>query len=115
MAMGFLTDMTGDGLTDIVRIRNGEVCYWPNMGYGQFGPKVTMGSAPAFDYPDLFDPTRIRMADVDGSGTTDIIYLGSESIVLWFNQAGNTWSAPQTISDFPLFNDEIGRASCRER
>src|SRR5271157_1131278 len=102
----FLADMTGDGLTDIVRIRGGEVCYWPNMGYGRFGPKVTMGSAPAFGHPDLFDPRRIRMADVDGSGTTDIIYLGSESIVLWFNQAGNTWSAPQTISDFPLFNDE---------
>jgi FG-GAP-like repeat len=25
----FLADMSGDGLTDIVRIRNGEVCYWP--------------------------------------------------------------------------------------
>ncbi|HYL97776.1 MAG TPA: SpvB/TcaC N-terminal domain-containing protein, partial [Blastocatellia bacterium] len=93
----FLADMSGDGLTDIVRIRNGEICYWPNMGYGRFGPKVTMGSAPAFDNPDLFDPKRIRMADVDGSGTTDIVYLGSESIVLWLNQAGNTWSQPQVI------------------
>src|SRR5262249_2334798 len=27
----FLADMSGDGLTDIVRIRNGEVCYWPNL------------------------------------------------------------------------------------
>jgi RHS repeat-associated protein len=102
----FLADMTGDGLTDIVRIRSGEVCYWPNMGYGRFGRKVTMGSGPAFGHPDLFDPRRIRMADMDGSGTTDIIYLGSESIVLWLNQAGNTWSVPQVISDFPLFNDE---------
>jgi len=102
----FLADMTGDGLTDIVRIRDGEVCYWPNMGYGRFGAKVTMGSAPVFGHPDLFDPRRIRMADVDGSGTGDIIYLGSQAIVLWFNQAGNSWSAPHTISDFPLFNDE---------
>jgi Salmonella virulence plasmid 65kDa B protein/FG-GAP-like repeat len=31
----FLADMSGDGLTDIVRIRNGEVCYWPNLGYGR--------------------------------------------------------------------------------
>jgi hypothetical protein len=29
-----LADMTGDGLTDIVRVRNGEICYWANLGYG---------------------------------------------------------------------------------
>jgi hypothetical protein len=33
-------DMGGDGLSDRVRIRNGEVVYWPNLGYGRFGPKV---------------------------------------------------------------------------
>ena len=42
----FTADMTGDGLTDIVRIRNGEVCYWPNLGYGRFGAKVTMDGSP---------------------------------------------------------------------
>ena len=28
----YLADMDGDGLTDIVRVRNGDVCYWPNLG-----------------------------------------------------------------------------------
>ena len=46
----FLADMSGDGLTDLVRIRNGEVCYWPNLGYGRFGAKVTMDDAPWFDH-----------------------------------------------------------------
>ena len=73
----YLADLSGDGLTDLVRIRNGEVCYWPNLGYGRFGAKVTMDNAPWFDNPDLFDPQRIRLADIDGSGTTDIIYLGT--------------------------------------
>ena len=44
----FLADMSGDGLSDIVRVRNGEVCYWPNLGYGRFGAKVTMDRAPRF-------------------------------------------------------------------
>src|SRR5262249_1803879 len=70
-----LADMSGDGLTDIVRVRNGEVCYWPNLGYGRFGPKVAMDRAPWFDAPDQFEPRRIRLADIDGSGTTDIIYI----------------------------------------
>ncbi len=38
----YLADMCGDGLTDWVRLRNGEVCYGPNRGYGRFGAKVTM-------------------------------------------------------------------------
>jgi hypothetical protein len=37
-----LADMTGDGLRDLVRVRNGEVCYWPNLGYARFGAKVVM-------------------------------------------------------------------------
>ena len=29
--------MTGDGLQDIVLLRNGNVAYWPNLGHGRFG------------------------------------------------------------------------------
>ena len=73
----FLADMSGDGLTDLVRVRNGEVCYWPNLGYGRFGAKVSMDQSPRFDRADLFDGRRIRLADIDGSGTADIIYFAS--------------------------------------
>jgi len=94
-------DLSGDGLTDLVRIRNGEVCYWPNLGYGRFGAKVTMDSAPRFDHPDLFNQQRIRLADIDGSGTTDIIYLGRDGVHIYFNQSGNGWSEGQTLTQFP--------------
>ncbi len=97
----YLADMSGDGLTDIVRIRNGEVCYWPNLGYGRFGAKVLMDPAPLFDTFDQFDQKRIRLADIDGSGTTDILYLGRNRVTFWFNQAGNRWSEPHTLSQFP--------------
>lgn len=97
----FLADMTGDGLNDIVRIRNHDLCYWPNLGYGHFGTKVTMGQAPYFDHPELFNPQRIRLADIDGSGTTDVIYLGQATTTLWFNQAGNCWSPPHPLRSFP--------------
>jgi hypothetical protein len=41
----FLADMSGDGLSDIVRVHNGEVSYWPNLGYGRFGTRVSMDHA----------------------------------------------------------------------
>jgi hypothetical protein len=91
----YLADLSGDGLTDLVRIRNGEVCYWPNLGYGRFGAKVTMDNAPRFDMPDLFNQQRIRLADIDGSGTTDIIYLGRDGVHIYFNQSGNGWGEGQ--------------------
>ena len=97
----FLADMAGDGLSDIVRIRYSEVCYWPNLGYGHFGAKVTMGNAPVFESPDLFDPRRIHLADIDGSGNSDIIYIGHDGISLYFNQSGNFWSPPDRLSHFP--------------
>lgn len=97
----YLADLCGDGLTDLVRIRNGEVCYWPNLGYGRFGAKVTMDNAPWFDNPDQFEQRRIRLADIDGSGTTDIIYLHRNGVRIYFNQSGNRWSEARHLPIFP--------------
>jgi len=97
----YLADMSGDGLSDLVRVRNGEVCYWPNLGYGLFGAKVTMDNAPLLDFPDQFDQRRVRLADVDGSGTADLIYLGLEAARVYFNQSGNQYSEPNVLDQFP--------------
>ncbi|SMX36815.1 SpvB/TcaC N-terminal domain-containing protein [Maliponia aquimaris] len=96
----FLADMTGDGLTDIARIRNGQIVYWPNLGYGRFGAKVAMSDAPVFDHPDRFDPSRLRLADITGTGPSDLIYLGDRPRA-WINQAGNGWSAAQDLAGLP--------------
>lgn len=93
----FLADMCGDGLTALVRIRNDEVCYWPNLGYGRFGAKVTLDNSPGFDHPDLYDPLRIRLADIDGSGPIDLIYLGRDGASLYFNRSGNSLSDAVTV------------------
>jgi len=97
----FTADMSGDGLADIVRIRDGEACYWPNTGYGGFGARVTMDLAPRFGGPGQFDPRRIRLADIDGSGTADIVYVGDSGVSAWFNQSGNAWSAQTSVAVFP--------------
>ena len=103
----FLADMSGDGLTDIVRIRNGEVCYWPNLGYGKFGSKVSMDNAPLFDHPDAYNPSYIRIADIDGSGTPDIVYLGKNTFKCWMNLSGNAFSQnPFEITAFPNIDNQ---------
>jgi len=101
----YLADMSGDGLTDILRIRNGDVCYWPNLGYGKFGNKIALDNAPLFDHPDHFNPTYLRLADIDGSGTSDIIYLGKNKFTCWKNLSGNRFSTlPFEIENFPTIH-----------
>ena len=59
-----LADMSGDGLTDIVRISNTGICYWPNLGYGKFGAQMIMDNSPCFDFCDIFNQQRIQLCDV---------------------------------------------------
>ena len=104
------SDMSGDGLSDIVRIKNGEVCYWPNLGYGKFGAKITMDQSPLFDSPDLFNPKRLLLADIDGSGVTDIIYYNGNTLTIYFNLSGNRFAEPYQLQ-LPVFFDDTMQVS----
>jgi RHS repeat-associated protein len=93
----YLADMSGDGLSDLVRVRNDEVCYWPNLGFGRFGAKVTMDGSPRLDEPGRFDQRRVRLADVDGTGAADLVYLHPDGTRLYFNRSGNGFGQPHTL------------------
>jgi RHS repeat-associated protein len=97
----FTADMSGDGLTDIVRIRHGDICYWPNLGYGRFGPKVEMDRPPHFAEQSEFNPALVQLADIDGSGTTDVLYLDGPRTRYWINQSGNRWSSAVHLTQLP--------------
>jgi len=96
-----LADMTGDGLQDIVRVENGAVHYWPNLGYGRFGRRVTMDGSPVFCARADFQPAYVRMGDLDGSGTADILYLDDSGARAWMNRSGNGFSDAQPLRPFP--------------
>ena len=95
-------DMSGDGLTDLVRVLNGRVDYWPNLGHGRFGPRTTMAAAPTLDQRDLFDASRVRLADLDGTGCCDLVYIGRRELVTWSNRAGNGFAPGQVVTPFPV-------------
>ena len=98
-----LADMSGDGLSDIVLIHDGRIDYWPNRGYGQFGKRITMTNMPRIG--SGFDPKRMFLADLDGTGSSDLIFVDFTKVHFWFNQSGNSWSARQTIDGTPFVTD----------
>jgi hypothetical protein len=77
------------------------VCYWPNLGYGRFGAMVVMGNAPSMAPENLYSPSRVRLADLDGSGPADLLYLGDGGVKVWRNQSGNGFGAGETLAIFP--------------
>ncbi len=89
-----LADMTGDGLQDIVMLRNGNITYWPNLGHGLFGLPVRMRRAPRL--AEGFDPRRLLLGDVNGDGVADLVYVDSTRVLVWGNHTGNSWS-PQPV------------------
>jgi RHS repeat-associated protein len=105
-----LADMTGSGLQDIVKIGSHSMEYWPNLGYGNWGRRISMRRAPQFPEADFspgigFDPKRLLFGDIDGDGLADLIYVSSGFITVWINQSGNGWSDPITVTGTPPVTD----------
>ncbi|MBB6498857.1 Rossmann-like fold-containing protein [Pedobacter cryoconitis] len=86
----------GDGLSHRLKVGNGSVECWPCLGYGNYGKKITLGNAPLFG--EGFDSSRVFLADINGSGTTDLIYIYPDYAAIFLNQNGNSFSAPILIT-----------------
>lgn len=88
-------DLPGSGQMHLVRVRHNSVTCWPNLGHGRFGtPYTVLG----FSQPESeFDPGRLFLADLDGSGTTDLIYAHTDHLWVYINQSGNHFDKPLVL------------------
>ena len=112
----YLGDMTGDGYTDVVLANGGEVTYWPARADGGWGAAVSMSPTPAMGRD--WDPRRLAVVDIDGSGCADLVYVGPGSVTIWRNTGASRLSAPVTIEPTPpaapgsyRFADLLGQGS----
>ncbi len=69
------TDLTGDGLSDLVleQAAPGELWYWINLGNRRFSPRHSVTGLPV----GLASTGVRRWADINGNGTTDLVYADS--------------------------------------
>ncbi|RXV64368.1 insecticidal toxin complex [Burkholderia stabilis] len=93
------SDVLGSGQQHLVQIRYNQLTCWPNLGRGNFGVPVVLATLP-FD-PKTFNPERVFLADIDGSGAADLIYAESERFLIFMNQSGNGFDRVPYVLPMP--------------
>lgn len=96
----------GSGTQHLVRVSNGKIEYWPNLGRGHFGSRIEITKAPKSFGPD-FNPSRLFFADLTGSGTSDIVYFRSKEADIYFNHLGNSIDETPLTIKLPSAYDNL--------
>ena len=95
-----LADINGDGLPDLVYMNRGRIEVWPGLGRGRFGESYLLENAPS--YGSDFDPSKVRWADLTGSGQADLLYVENGQVTVYLNQAGVLLAAGVQVSQLQL-------------
>ncbi|GMV19447.1 MAG: hypothetical protein AMXMBFR56_76710 [Polyangiaceae bacterium] len=108
-----VADMNGDGISDIVRVRKGDIRYWPGRGNGFWGTgkrddcgagtfganrHVMMATSP--QYSDIQGES-LRLDDVNGDGLTDLVQIRFSDVDVWLNVDGVGWTDRHIITGTP--------------
>jgi RHS repeat-associated protein len=114
----YVADMNGDSLPDIVRVRKGDIRYWPGRGNGFWGvgdpsscpaggfgegQEIAMAASPR--YFDVGDP--IRLDDVNGDGLADLVRPIFGAIEVWLNVDGTGWTSQSAVIRGPYSSQVI--------
>ena len=108
-----LADMNGDGIQDIVRLRRGDIRYWPGRGNGVWGtgrrddcPSHTFADGrhiqmdPSPQFSDI-EGTSLRIDDVNGDGLDDLVQVRFDALDIWLNVDGQAWTERHIIRGTP--------------
>ena len=103
-----MADMTGDGRPDWLRIFARAVEFWPTLGELKWDERQLM-SIPG-PHPERFLIERCLLADLDGDGRADLLYLDERRVFIWMNRGAVSFARPVIIQNLPVADIKSARA-----
>jgi RHS repeat-associated protein len=109
-----LADMNGDGLPDIVRMRPGQLIYWPGRGNGFWGTgdrddcqagsfgqdrHITIDNPPQFGTAITGG---LELGDVTGDGLADLVEFRNNAVDVYVNDGGARFTDRVTLTGVPI-------------
>ena len=102
---GHLLDLDGDRVSDFLTFRNGTpIAFFNRRGDAWSAPVVLADSG----LPNLAGLSRrVRLADMNGDGQTDVVLLQSRQIQYWPYLGNGKWGAVRIMADTPDFGGAL--------
>ena len=89
-AEALLSDVNGDGLSDLISVDRFNVFVWLNRAATGFGEQILIANPPEY----IAGETNLRLADMNGDGATDLLYstypADAEDIARYIDFTGGT-------------------------
>ncbi|MEO1273127.1 MAG: toxin TcdB middle/N-terminal domain-containing protein, partial [Myxococcota bacterium] len=87
------SDMNGDGLLDVVRVRAGSIQYRLNYGWGSWGDWVIIDGLPISDA----EVELAELEDINGDGLSDLVIVTGNSVKYALNTNTNDFADTITL------------------
>jgi len=88
------SDMNGDGLLDVVRVRPGGILYRLNYGWGRWSEEVEITGLPITDA----QVTIAELEDINGDGLSDLVVVTGSSVTYALNNNTEDFATPVTLT-----------------
>lgn len=95
-ADSYLSDMNGDGLQDLVSLKDGTLYYYPSKGLYGYDAAVVYSTPPR-----VYSTGSFKLVDMNGDGLSDVTFITSNYVQVWINK-GLSSSLGGVISNYTV-------------